>query len=353
MWIMQEVEQRRSSCRDMKDTKFSVLITDRIDKMNEHFLTEIEIKQFKCFTDFKASGFKRVNLIGGKNNIGKTAFMEACYINVHSKKNVNAMITAIYNIKFDRESLNILYGYQKIDHQTILDSLRSYIVKSNLIYTEFLILEKDAIKTYHLKINDELVSVNARELNIIFDYVDNVKLIDNFGWSDGGIISAYQAIQKQDKEKELDSFVREFDGSIESFKVIGDKPQCKTNGEYRDIVEFGDGLRHYISIICALYAGENGYLFIDEIDNGIHYTQLDRLWELILTLSKKTNCQVFAITHSKEMLESFARVAEKLEEQDISYTLLVKNKQEEIKTIAMNYEVLLNSLAQEHEVRGW
>ena len=53
------------------------------------------------------------------------------------------------------------------------------------------------------------------------------------------------------------------------------------------------------------------------------------------------------------MLESFARVAEKLEEQDISYTLLVKNKQEEIKTIAMNYEVLFNSLAQEHEVRGW
>jgi len=62
---------------------------------------------------------------------------------------------------------------------------------------------------------------------------------------------------------------------------------------------------------------------------------------------------VFAITHSKEMLESFARVAEKLEEQDISYTLLVKNKQQEIKTISMGYEVLLNSLAQEHEVRGW
>ena len=74
--------------------------------MNEHFLTEIEIKQFKCFTDFKASGFKRVNLIGGKNNIGKTAFMEACYINVYSI-NVNTMITAIYDIKFTRENINL------------------------------------------------------------------------------------------------------------------------------------------------------------------------------------------------------------------------------------------------------
>ncbi|MDO9140293.1 MAG: AAA family ATPase, partial [Methylobacter sp.] len=178
-------------------------------------------------------------------------------------------------------------------------------------------------------------------------------VIDNFGWSDGGIKWAYEAIQKQDKENELNAFISEFDGSIESFKIIGEKPQCKTNGIYRDIVEFGDGLRHYISIICGIYACENGYLFVDEIDNGIHYTQLDRLWELILTLSKKTNCQVFAITHSKEMLESFARVSEKLEERDISYTLLVRNKQQEIKTISMDYEMLLNSLAQEHEVRGW
>ena len=64
--------------------------------MNEHFLTDIEVKQFKCFTDFKAAGFKGVNLIGGKNNIGKTAFMEAYYINIYSVS-VNTILTVIYN----------------------------------------------------------------------------------------------------------------------------------------------------------------------------------------------------------------------------------------------------------------
>ena len=48
--------------------------------MDKHLLTEIEIRDFKCFKDFKAEGFKRVNLIGGKNNVGKTAFMEACFL---------------------------------------------------------------------------------------------------------------------------------------------------------------------------------------------------------------------------------------------------------------------------------
>lgn len=318
--------------------------------MNEHFLTDIEIKQFKCFTDFKASGFKRVNLIGGKNNIGKTAFMEACYINV-SSVNVNTIITRIIDIKYARENLNFIN--KGVDWQKLLDATRSYAAESNLRSTAFFIIEKDAAKEYHFNINGESKYINVNEFNIIGERVNNILLIDNFGWTDNNLVKAFESVQKEDQEHELNAFINEFDDSIEQFKVIGDKPQCKTNGEYRDIVEFGDGLRHYISIICALYACENGYLFIDEIDNGIHYTQLDRLWELILTLSKKTNCQVFAITHSKEMLESFARIAEKLNDQDISYTLLVKNKQQEIKTIAMSYEVLLNSLAQEHEVRGW
>jgi AAA15 family ATPase/GTPase len=48
-----------------------------------------------------------VNLIGGKNNIGKTALMEAVYINVHST-NINKMTTVIHAIKFMRENIDLL-----------------------------------------------------------------------------------------------------------------------------------------------------------------------------------------------------------------------------------------------------
>jgi len=319
--------------------------------MNGHFLTEIEIKQFKCFSDFKAAGFKRVNLIGGKNNIGKTAFMEACYINV-SSISINALISALVDVKFGREKLNFIEkNINNSTAQKLLNTTKSYVSQSNLSNKAFAIIEKDAVKEYQFTIDGELKTINAKELTIITERVANIEFIDNFGWTDDQLISAFQVIQKQDLEYELNDFVREFDLSIENFKVIGDKPQCKTNGEYRDITEFGDGLKHYISIICALYACANGYLFIDEIDNGIHYSQLDRLWELILTLSKKTNCQVFATTHSKEMLESFARVAEKLEEREVSYTVFVKNDRQEIKTISLDYEMLIDSMAQGHEVR--
>ena len=317
--------------------------------MDGHFLTDIEIKQFKCFRDFKAAGFKRVNLIGGKNNVGKTAFMEACFINARSIS-INCMMTAICAIKYLREKLNF-DDTKVIEPITLLNATRCYLANSNLRNTSFFIQEKDAIKEYQFSIDGESKTINDRELTIIPERIENIKFMDNLGWDNQLLIDTYQAIQKADQESELNSYIQEFDHSIANFKVIGDNPQCKTNGEYRDITEFGDGLKHYISIICALYACENGYLFIDEIDNGIHYSQLDRLWEIILTLSKKTNCQVFASTHSKEMLESFARVAEKLAEQDISYTILVKNKQQELKTISLDYEMLLDSVKQGHEVR--
>lgn len=317
--------------------------------MNEHFLTEIEIKQFKCFTGFKAGGFKRVNLIGGKNNVGKTALMEACYIVVQSER-IDCSLTAIVNIKFMREQINLI---EKFDYHRLLDTTRSFSAASNIREIAFEILEKDATKTYKIKVFGQEHNIKANELSVDVKVIKNIAFICNYGWPDVDLITQFQAIQKADKESELNEFIHEFDNSIENFKVIGDKPQCKTNGEYRDLNEFGDGLKHYISIICALYACENGYLFIDEIDNGIHYTQLDRLWEIILTLSKKTNCQVFATTHSKEMLESYARVAKKLHEQDISYITLVKDKEQKIKALTRDYEMLLDSIEQEREVRGW
>ncbi len=319
--------------------------------MSDHFLSFIEIEKFKCFSNFKAEGFKRVNLIGGKNNVGKTAFMEACYVHTRAEI-INGMIAALIAIKLDRESINILYDdYDEKNPQKVLDSTKYFSTASNIRTCSYFLTEVDATKNYEISIDDKKSLIPARDLVFIPNRSPDIKIIDNFGWSDGGLNWAYEAIQKHDEEKELNQFVQEFDNSIESFKVIGNKPQCKVNEEYRDITEFGDGLKHYISIICALYACENGYLFIDEIGNGIHYTQHDRLWELILTLSKKTNCQVFAITHSKEMLESFARVAKKLNEQDISYTTLVKNKKEEIKAITQDAKMLFYSMSQEHEVR--
>ena len=46
-------------------------------------------------------------------------------------------------------------------------------------------------------------------------------------------------------------------------------------------------------------------MFIDEIENGIHFTNYKKLWKIIFEASKLANCQIFITTHSKECIEVF------------------------------------------------
>jgi AAA15 family ATPase/GTPase len=318
--------------------------------MDSHFLTDIDIIDFKCFQNFSAKGFKRVNLIGGKNNIGKTAFMEACYINVFTN-NVTSFVFSLIFIKFMREKANLVAkNLEAIENrktvQSFLDFIKCYSTESNLNKLNYEIKELDGKKEYQFDINGKLTVINANDLHInnAITHGGNIGFMDSFGVNNDLLLSLFTNVQRHDKETKLNECVSCFDSNIAGFKVIGTYPVCKVDNQYRDLSEFGDGLKHYISIICALYSCENGYLFIDEIDNGIYYDQLDRLWEIILTISKETNCQVFATTHSKEMIESFARVSQKLNEQDISYTTLVKNDKNEVKALVQSYGMFMYSM---------
>lgn len=317
--------------------------------MEEHFINTIIIKDFKCFENFEASGFGRVNLIGGKNNVGKTAFMEACYVNVKGQ-DIKNFIGSLISIKFMRENLNILVANITMDMKKFVEQSNRIKISSNANQTHFEISENDGVKKYHFEFKNQSIDVNANEFSFDIGLLENIKFIDNFGFSNTEIKESYLTIQKKDKEQFLNDILYKFDNRIEKF-IAGDVPQCRVNGQWLELTELGDGARHLVSIVCSLFRCENGYLFIDEIDNGIHYTQLDELWEIILSVSKDQNVQVFATTHSKECIESYSRAAKKLEDKEITYTVLSRLKNGEIHAGVRNFELLENSILQEHEVR--
>jgi len=113
----------------------------------------------------------------------------------------------------------------------------------------------------------------------------------------------------------------------------------------------GDGTGNLISIVAKLFQSKDGYLFIDEIENGFHYTYLDKLWEIILTISKEQNVQVFATTHSKECIESYARVSKNLEEKDVTYIKMTKLKDGSLNAGIRDYEMIQYNINDDHEVR--
>jgi AAA15 family ATPase/GTPase len=324
--------------------------------MSKHFIKNIKITNFKCFDDFEAEGFARVNLITGKNNVGKTAFMEACFINT-SSLDIKTMTHALTAIKYMRNKLNftLLTTENKASELVakFLEEVNNVYIETSLNLIEFKILEKDGIKEYNFICADNKgIKINVKDFSFEKKAIENIMFIDIFGYKNKQIKQFFTCIQIKDKESFLNEILKKFDNNIDGFKVIGDRQQCKINGKYLELTELGDGTRHLISIIISLFKCENGYLFIDEIDNGIHYSKLDELWEVILKTSKELNVQVFATTHSKECLESYARIAKKLKDEEVSLIELGK-KDEKIESIVFNYNGLSHQVEQKLEVRGW
>lgn len=339
-----------------------MVYAEEVRAMSEHFVKHINIEQYKCFSDFSSEGFKRVNLISGKNNVGKTALMEALFVNVHG-----------HSIQDVIDGLGIIYilRHQIDESNEVENSLESIWSKSNSVSLSSNVnkitygrYDQEVVRTYRVKINGESTTISKKDLKDLIGgparmLAGGACYISSLRDSQKEIITSFTAIQKKDREEDVYRILKSFDNSIENVKIIGgDSIQCKVAEEnggfsYRSISEFGDGLRHYIAVIADIFKSENNYLFIDELDNGIHYSSLDQLWKVILLLSKELNVQVFVTTHSKECIESYCRVAEKLNDKDITFTTLVKNKEKAVKAIVRDFEVFTDSVHDEREVRGW
>ena len=68
------------------------------------------------------------------------------------------------------------------------------------------------------------------------------------------------------------------------------------------IGSYGDGVRRLLAFRLALVGTANGFLLIDEIDAGLHWTVMEDVWRLLVEVAARTNVQVFATTHSYDCI---------------------------------------------------
>lgn len=62
----------------------------------------------------------------------------------------------------------------------------------------------------------------------------------------------------------------------------------------------GDGMRRLLGLSLSLLHARAGYLLIDEIDTGFHYSVMAKMWELVVKTAASSRTQVFATTHSAD-----------------------------------------------------
>ena len=70
------------------------------------------------------------------------------------------------------------------------------------------------------------------------------------------------------------------------------------------------------AVALALAKSSNGFLLIDEAENGIHHSVQHKFWGMVLKTAQRNNVQVLATTHSWDALRGFSRALTELEMDD-------------------------------------
>ena len=74
----------------------------------------------------------------------------------------------------------------------------------------------------------------------------------------------------------------------------------------------GDGAMRTYAVALALAKSSDGFLLIDEVENGIHHSVQRKFWEMVLQTAQRNNVQVIATTHSSDCAYRFGQVASEL-----------------------------------------
>ncbi|MCY3835607.1 MAG: AAA family ATPase [Anaerolineaceae bacterium] len=88
----------------------------------------------------------------------------------------------------------------------------------------------------------------------------------------------------------------------------------------------GDGASRLFSVALALANCSDGFLLIDEAENGIHHTIQPGYWRLVIEAALQNNVQVLATTHSDDCVKSFAQAANENEDADCVLVRLEKDE---------------------------
>ena len=338
-------------------------------------LPDLSIHNFRGIEHLTISKLGRVTLLGGQNGVGKTTVLEA--VRVHAargKQNVLAEVldkheefapaldddfdrvvsqdyTALFNGRTPTQDRPIVIG-----PGSGKDDLRIEIAKpsewSKLERTRFAKLklakggDVQAIRVIYGK-NQKLLPWLSFAHDRRVSRFRQPTLFDDSDWpvieceslepglpNNSKLASFLDNVALTEREDLSLQALRLVSPSIERVAAIGDH-EGRYRGTGRRIVvklrdhpnpvplkSLGDGVTRLFAAGLALANSSDGFLVVDEAENGIHYSVQKAFWNMVLRAAHQHDVQVLATTHSSDCVNGFARAAVEFEEAEGAYVRL-------------------------------
>lgn len=309
------------------------------------------VKNFRCFKDLQINDLGRVNLIAGKNNTGKTALMEA--FSVLSSPLSPQMLYGLQDArgiknsnKYRRESW--LHFFSRFDSSIPIE-LEGIGTDSLDLHREVSLSEipnhEDSAKhfgQYYMRakelglIGDAPLSLQGTSLlqlsfsqPSVSDETTDVYIPSNAALPDYSHIAFEQQslfiaarsephgdwvaeqftkIDRNSDLKRLVSYLEEFEAGLTDLRLQLLAGNILVSGQVGalqiPLKLMGDGFNRFFYFAITMLSHKPQYFLIDEIENGIHHSVQKKVWTAIGQVARDLDIQVFATTHSLEMIRA-------------------------------------------------
>lgn len=354
-----------------------------------------EIRNFRCFKQLNISKLQRINLIAGLNNSGKTALLEALVlhigatnpalaITVNAFRGITQMKLEPGNIgdfpwrtlfrEMDFSSEVTLIGHDTVTgsrtlHLRILQnpseveenispqtfSAGTANVASSQLPTGALELEdvrKDGSRSYRLLVEPSGIRSVPVPPPPPFPGHFLATRLRLSPEEDATRFSNLAKIKKQGMVLEALQLIEPRLRKLEVLVAFGESMIHGDIGfdELVPLPVMGDGMVRLASMVLAIAASPQGVVLIDEFENGLHYSVLQKAWAAIAKAARSFDTQVFATTHSWECIVAAHKAFQERKPYDFALYRLDR-RDNEINAVSYDEEALEASIQSELEVR--
>jgi len=366
-------------------------------------LTCFDIKNFRLFKELSIAKLSRVNLFVGNNNVGKTALLESLHIyigngtpeillssldrreeNWESNQDIENFLRHLFNghsipllkdegiilkatskdttitLKFSTYAI-ISYKTHKDDDVFSKEFVKSIDDDKFIINVDdVFVIEKNDKKIHYFNLDSDVSDFKSTRIrnNTTDEYSsNNVNYVSTAAIDTEVLARLWDSITLTDLEDEVLEGLQIIEPKIAGVVFVASKTfsriplvKIKEKNERVALKSMGDGIFRLFYIILSLVNSKNGYLLIDEFENGIHWSVQRKLWDIIFILSEKLNVQIFATTHSGDCVSSFKDCWGKFSEDSAAFYRI--NSDTDIYRIKRyGYELLDDSIDTDVEVR--
>jgi len=320
-------------------------------------LESLEIHRFRPFRHLQIPRLGLVNLVTGKNNVGKSCLLEALWL--YARRGSQTVIWQTLEARDesghpsmrgerDAEERALALKHLFYGRRDIREAIEPAKIGSVNSQTDLLSISvgwatwptgEGGRREIQLLQPDEYPTIDTPVAVLVTQYGTQEKIVQGIDWrriqrtDPKGIpcvfVSAnglqrlqvgqfWDTVALTNLEEDVLTSLRIIAPEVERVNLIGEQeirrgrvPIVKIPGFDSPIPlrSMGEGMNRIFGIALALVNAKGGMLLIDEIDSGLHYSVQPDLWRMIFQVAARLNVQVFAATHSWDCVEAFQEAA--------------------------------------------